>query len=265
MESQRHQPPSQRGSGPRERWGESPAHQNKANVITSAGASTKVIGLTGGIACGKSTVSQILKSLGATILDADKMAHELMQPKQALYHLYVAHWGARILTEHATLDRRAIGTIVFGDADERAWLDSAAHPVLEAELQRRLHALRKKRVSVVVLDVPLLFESGWDKYADEIWVASIPEELQVERLMARNKLAEPEARARIAAQMPLAEKRARANVVFDNSGTREALYTQVRDAYFQTKEGFSRCTSNEHNVNESKSETIAGGTPNGNL
>ena len=191
----------------------------------------KVIGLTGGIACGKSTVSSILKSLGAKILDADKMAHELMQPKQALYNLYVAHWGERILTEHATLDRRAIGAIVFNDEKERAWLDSAAHPVLETEIQCRLTLLRKKHVSVVVLDVPLLFESGWDKYADEIWVASIPEDLQVERLMARNKLTESEARARIAAQMPLAEKCARADVILDNSGTREGLREQILAAY----------------------------------
>ena len=221
----------------------------------------RVIGLTGGIACGKSTVSSILKSLGAKIIDADKMAHELMQPKQALYNLYVAHWGERILTEHATLDRRAVGAIVFGDAEERAWLDRAAHPVLEAELRRRLKALRKKHKDVV----PLLFESGWDAYADEIWVASIPEALQVERLKARNHLTEAEACARIAAQMPLAEKRARADVVLDNSGTREYLTEQVRAAYFHAKKGFSSPASNESNVNESKSETIAGGTPNGNL
>ena len=225
----------------------------------------RVIGLTGGIACGKSTVSSILKSLGAKIIDADKMAHELMQPKQALYNLYVAHWGERILTEHATLDRRAVGAIVFGDAEERAWLDRAAHPVLEAELRRRLKGLRKKHKDVVVLDVPLLFESGWDAYADEIWVASIPEALQVERLKARNHLTEAEACARIAAQMPLAEKRARADVVLDNSGTREYLYEQVHNAYFDAKKGFSSPASNESNVNESKSETIAGGTPNGNL
>ena len=220
-----------------------------------------IIGLTGGIACGKSTVSSILKSLGAKIIDADKMAHELMQPKQALSK----HWGERILTEHATLDRRAVGAIVFGDAEERAWLDRAAHPVLEAELRRRLKALRKKHKDVVVLDVPLLFESGWDAYADEIWVASIPEALQVERLKARNHLTEAEACARIAAQMPLAEKRARADVVLDNSGTREYLTEQVRAAYFHAKKGFSSPASNESNVNESKSETIAGGTPNGNL
>lgn len=225
----------------------------------------RVIGLTGGIACGKSTVSSILKSLGAKIIDADKMAHELMQPKQSLYNLYFAHWGERILTEHATLDRRAVGAIVFGDAEERAWLDRAAHPVLEAELRRRLKALRKKHKDVVVLDVPLLFESGWDAYADEIWVASIPEALQVERLKARNHLTEAEACARIAAQMPLAEKRARADVVLDNSGTREYLTEQVRAAYFHAKKGFSSPASNESNVNESKSETIAGGTPNGNL
>ena len=224
-----------------------------------------IIGLTGGIACGKSTVSHILKTLGATILDADKMAHALMQPKQPLYRSYVAHWGDKILTSQGTLDRRAIGALVFGDAEERAWLDRTAHPILEAELQHRLAQLRNQRASVVVLDVPLLFESGWDRYADEIWVASIPEHLQVERLMARNHLTEAEARARIASQMPLAEKCARADVVLDNSNTREALAEQVRTAYFRAKKGFSRSASKQSKVNKSKTNEIAGGTPNGNL
>ena len=238
-EPQRTQPPSVRGGGPRQRWGVSPARPNKKHDQTSAGATTKIIGLTGGIACGKSTVSSILKSLGAKIIDADKMAHELMQPKQPLYNAYVAHWGDQVLTPNTTLDRRAIGTIVFHDEAERAWLDKTAHPILEAELQRRLHSFRKKGTQIIVLDVPLLFESGWDKYADEIWVASIPADLQVERLMARNHLTETEARARIAAQMPLAEKCARADIVLDNSGTREHLLEQVRAAYFREKEDFS--------------------------
>ena len=192
----------------------------------------KIIGLTGGIACGKSTVSTILKSLGAKILDADAMAHELMQPKQPLWNLYVSHWGDRILKQPGgTLDRRAIGAIVFGNPAERQWLDSAAHPILLKEAQRRLEVFKKQHAKVAVLDVPLLFESGWDCLADEIWVTSVSEDVQLQRLMARNGWTEDEARARIAAQMPLAEKRARADVVLDNSGMLDELRQQVTKAY----------------------------------
>ena len=192
----------------------------------------KIIGLTGGIACGKSTVSTILKSLGAKILDADAMAHELMQPKQPLWNLYVSHWGDRILKQPGgTLDRRAIGAIVFGNPAERQWLDSAAHPILLKEAQRRLEVFKKQHAKVAVRDVPLLLESGWDCLADEIWVTSVSEDVQLQRLMARNGWTEDEARARIAAQMPLAEKRARADVVLDNSGMLDELRQQVTKAY----------------------------------
>ena len=111
------QPRSRGGTG-RESGGGSPLHgKAKTQNITSAGATMKIIGLTGGIACGKSTVSTILKSLGAKILDADAMAHELMQPKQPLWNLYVSHWGEGILKQPGgTLDRRAIGAIVFNDS-----------------------------------------------------------------------------------------------------------------------------------------------------
>ena len=217
----------------------------------------KIIGLTGGIACGKSTVSSILKTLGAKILDADAMAHELMQPKQPLWNLYVSHWGESILKQPGgTLDRRAIGAIVFNDPAERQWLDSAAHPILLAEAQRRLRrdfrrfardaeaprrlaALEKQHAEVAVLDVPLLFESGWDCLADEIWVTSVSEDIQLQRLMARNGWTEAEARARIAAQMPLAEKRARADVIIDNSGTLDNLRQQVLQAYQNLKQDIS--------------------------
>ncbi|MDY6269667.1 MAG: dephospho-CoA kinase [Selenomonadaceae bacterium] len=199
----------------------------------------KIIGLTGGIACGKSTVSSILKQLDARILDADAMAHELMQPKQPLWNLYVSHWGERILKPGGTLDRRAIGAIVFSDPAERQWLDSAAHPILLAEAQRRLDRFKKQHTEVAVLDVPLLFESGWDRLCGEIWVASVSEDVQLQRLMARNDWSEDEARARIAAQMPLAEKCARADVVLDNSGTLDDLRTQVVQAYRNLKQAES--------------------------
>lgn len=180
-----------------------------------------IIGLTGGIACGKSTVSKILRSLGAKVIDADAAAHALSQPKQPLYDAYVARFGAEILTAQGTLDRAAIGRIIFKDPNVRAEIDALAHPLIQAAVEQQMQAVCPN-APAVVLDVPLLFEAGWEVLTDEVWVVSLPEAAQLVRLMERDPaMTEEEARARIAAQMPLSEKRARADVVIDNSGTKE--------------------------------------------
>ena len=180
-----------------------------------------IIGLTGGIACGKSTVSKILRSLGAKVIDADAAAHALSQPKQPLYDAYVARFGAEILTAQGTLDRAAIGRIIFKDPNVRAEIDALAHPLIQAAVEQQMQAVCPN-APAVVLDVPLLFEARWEVLTDEVWVVSLPEAAQLVRLMERDPaMTEEEARARIAAQMPLSEKRARADVVIDNSGTKE--------------------------------------------
>nr|WP_325191238.1 dephospho-CoA kinase [uncultured Selenomonas sp.] len=180
-----------------------------------------IIGLTGGIACGKSTVSKILRSLGAKVIDADAAAHALSQPKQPLYDAYVARFGAEILTAQGTLDRAAIGRIIFKDPNVRAEIDALAHPLIQAAVEQQMQAVCPN-APAVVLDVPLLFEAGWEALTDEVWVVSLPEDVQLVRLMERDPvMTEAEARARIAAQMPLSEKRAHADVVIDNSGTKE--------------------------------------------
>ena len=184
----------------------------------------KIIGLTGGIACGKSTVSTALRALGAEIIDADALAHELSQPHQPLYNAYVQHFGREIVTENGTLDRAAIARRVFADPAVRAEVDAIAHPLIRMAAEERLRAARDENKRAAVLDVPLLFEAGWDALADETWVVALPREEQLKRLLARDKaMDEGEARARIAAQMPLAEKCARADVIVDNSGTKEEI------------------------------------------
>ena len=184
----------------------------------------KIIGLTGGIACGKSTVSTELRAHGAAIIDADALAHELSQPHQPIYNAYVERFGSEIVAADGTLDRAAIARRVFADPAVRAEVEAIAHPIIRSAAEERLRAARDENKRAAVLDVPLLFEAGWDALADETWVVALPHEEQLARLLARDTSMDAgEARARIAAQMPLAEKCARADVVIDNSGTVEEI------------------------------------------
>ena len=191
----------------------------------------RIIGLTGGIASGKSTVSRILQSMGAVAIDADAIAHELAEPGAPLYEAYITHWGAGILTPEGTLDRRKIGDIVFADEDERRWLDDVSHPLLYREVQRRLAALCTSDVQTVVLDAPLLFEAGWERLADETWVVVLPRDIQLRRLMARNHYTEEEALSRMESQLSQEEKMRRADVVIDNRGSEAQLEKKVQEVF----------------------------------
>ena len=188
-----------------------------------------IIGLTGGIASGKSTVSRQLAKLGAKIIDADKIAHELAEPGGAIYQAYVRHWGRSILTEGEKLDRAAIADLVFSNPVERDWLNNTAHPLIKAQVRQEIAAgLEQPQLKAIVLDVPLLFEAGWDTLADETWLVAVNEVVQLARIRKRDGCTEAEAQARVAAQMPLAEKMARADFVIDNSGTSAETRKKVR-------------------------------------
>lgn len=191
----------------------------------------RIIGLTGGIASGKSTVSCILQSFGAVCIDADALAHVLAEPGRALYEAYVAHWGKEILASDGTLNRRKIGAIVFKEDSERKWLNDTAQPILYQAAVQRLNRLKAMGAETVILDAPLLFEAGWDRLADEVWVVSISREEQIRRLMQRDHYSEEEARRRMDAQMSQKEKLRRADVVIDNCGTVEDLKRCVLAAY----------------------------------
>ena len=184
----------------------------------------KIIGLTGGIACGKSTVSTELRAHGAAIIDADALAHELSQPHRPIFNAYVERFGREIVTADGTLDRAAVARRVFADPAVRAEVEAIAHPIIRSAAEERLRAARDENKRAAVLDVPLLFEAGWDALADETGVVALPREEQLARLLARDTSMDAgEARARIVAQMPLSEKCARADVVIDNSGTVEEI------------------------------------------
>ncbi len=195
----------------------------------------KVIGLTGGIASGKSTVSDLLrKQYGAVVLDADEVAHEIAGPGEPLWEAFVSRYGKeRVLCADGTLNREAIAEIVFHDVSERIWMDSAAHPLIKQRMLDRLAECKRAGEKLVVLDVPLMYEAGWDKIPDEIWVVYVDQQTQLQRLMHRNKLSETLARERIAAQMPMEEKRRLADVVIDNNGTEEETVAQVQETVIQ--------------------------------
>lgn len=190
-----------------------------------------VVGLTGGIATGKSTVSRMLADLGAVIVDSDVIAHALQRPGQAVHAAIVEAFGTGILTAAGEIDRAALGAVVFGDPAARARLEELMHPAIVAESERRVAEAGRAGAALCVVDAALLVETGRYRRFDRLIVVVADEATQVARLVARNGLPREEALRRIRAQMPLAEKVAVADDVIDNSGSREATAVQVRDLH----------------------------------
>jgi len=180
----------------------------------------RVIGLTGGIASGKSTVSKALAELGATVIDGDEIAHRLMEPHQPVWEDIVNKFGREILNPDLAIDRAKLGKIVFDDPEQMATLNRISRPRIIESIKNELDSIKEARPdSVIVLDVPLLYEARLDKLSDQVWVVWIDRETQIKRLMERNKYTREEAVKRIDSQMSLDEKKRRADVVIDNSGS----------------------------------------------
>ncbi len=188
-----------------------------------------LIGLTGNIATGKSTVAQVLRALGAVVIDADQVSRQVVEREQPALAEIVRTFGAGILLPDGGLDRKALGQIVFNDPQRLQALEAIVHPAVHVEIERRLAATSPDRVAVI--EVIKLFESGWADQCDQIWVTDCPPEEQVARLMHTRGMSEAEARSRVAAQSPQAEKLNRADVVIDTSGTHEETARQVRDVW----------------------------------
>ena len=193
--------------------------------------SMKLIGLTGSIASGKSTVSRYLAKLGAHVIDIDKIAHELAKPQKVLWKIYLEHFGESILDNAGLLRREKIAAQVFSHPEEKNWIDSVAHPLIAESVEKKVAALAKKGVRVVFLDVPLLFEAGWNRMVDLIWVVYVSKENQLNRLMKRNGYTEEAAMARICSQMDVDEKKERADCVIDNNGHKKETLCQVKQAW----------------------------------
>lgn len=181
----------------------------------------RVIGLTGGIACGKSTISAGLRALGATVIDGDALSRTLTAPGgEALPALREA-FGDAVFHADGTLDRRALGAIIFSDDGARARLDALMQPALRRMILAGIEEARRSGAPLCVLDMPLLYEAGLDGLCDRVWCAWLPRQTQLERLMARDGFTLPEAEARLRSQLSTDEKAARADVVIDTSGSIE--------------------------------------------
>jgi dephospho-CoA kinase len=186
-----------------------------------------VIGLTGGIACGKSTVSWMLAERGARIIDADIIAREVVRPGEEAWSLIVERFGRDILLANEELDRVKLGAIVFADEQARLDLNAIVHPAVRARMRQLMKEAREESIALIVMDIPLLYESKLEYMVEKVVVVYCTAEQQLKRLMERNGYDEEEAMRRIASQMSIEEKKSRADYVIDNSGTFTETEEQV--------------------------------------
>jgi dephospho-CoA kinase len=197
-------------------------------------------GLTGGVACGKSTVARFFQDLGAKIIDADRIGHELIEPGRAAYQEIARRFGEEILDPTGAIDRRKLGARVFADAEQLRQLNALLHPRIIARVDELAweHQARDPH-AVVIVDAALIFESGIGDTLRKVIVAWCRPEQQLERLMAKMDVSRQEAERRIRAQMPIEEKRRRADYVIDCSGSKEETHRQV-EALFPELERLAR-------------------------
>jgi dephospho-CoA kinase len=186
-----------------------------------------VIGLTGGIASGKSTVSTMFKKMNITVVDADIEARLAVMNGEAAYDKIIAEFGTEILLENDEIDRQKLGTIIFHQAEKRQLLNEIVHPEVRKRMKEKLEEAKRNKEEVIVLDIPLLFESKLTYMADKTILVYVDKETQLQRLMERNNLTIDEAEARIHSQMPLSEKIKLADAVIDNNGLVEDTFSQL--------------------------------------
>jgi dephospho-CoA kinase len=186
-----------------------------------------IIGLTGSIASGKSTVSNMLKEKGYPIVDADKIARQVVEPGTPVIKEIAEHFGDEVLNEDGSLNREKLGERIFKNEEERKKLNSIIHPAIRNEMIRQKEQWISKGAGTVILDIPLLFESKLQSFVEKIIVVSVTPEIQKQRLIARNELNEQEAADRINSQLLMVEKEAGADAVIDNNGTIEETKMQV--------------------------------------
>lgn len=189
----------------------------------------RVIGLTGGIASGKSTVAQVISGYGIAVIDADQLARDVVLPGSAALSRIVEVFGAAVLKDDGTLDRKMLGARVFSEAAARKQLESILHPAIKELAGERLEKLRRTGVPVVFYMAPLLIEAGAVDRVDEIWVVYADSETQLKRIQQRDSVSHADAEKRLAAQLPMDAKAVYGRVVIDNRGSLEELRLKVEE------------------------------------
>lgn len=186
-----------------------------------------VIGLTGGIGSGKTTVSQILSDMGAMVLDADKIGHELYSPHTETWHLVVDTFGEDILQPSGEIDRRKLGKVVFSDPRALARLNRIMHPRMYDIVKEKIKDERRKGTKVMVVEAAILLEAHWTPLVDQVWVVQAPEDVVIQRLRDKNGFSEEQARSRIRAQLSPQERAKQADVIINNDGDLSAVRSNV--------------------------------------
>lgn len=186
----------------------------------------KIIGITGGIASGKSTVTNFLRKKGFQVVDADSLVHQLQKPGGRLFEALVQHFGKEIILENGELNRPLLASLIFSNPEEREWSKQIQGEIIREELA----TLRDQLVQtedIFFMDIPLLFEQDYSAWFYETWLVYVDRDVQVERLMKRDRLSKDEAESRLTAQWPLEQKKGLASHVLNNNGNQDQLLTQV--------------------------------------
>jgi len=186
-----------------------------------------ILGLTGGIATGKSTVSAMLRERGIPVIDADLIAREVVEPGKPAYEAIVQHFGSDIVLPNGQIDRKQLGEIVFSNEAERQKLNAIVHPEVRRLMREQAEQAEREGAPIVFMDIPLLFESKLQHMVDKIVVVYAPASMQLTRMMERDELDEEQAKKRLLAQFPIEQKKQDADYVIDNAGTREETERQV--------------------------------------
>ncbi len=195
-----------------------------------------IVGLTGGIASGKGLVARVFNDLGAHVIDADRIAHELLEPDQPAWREVIDYFSKDIQLPDGKIDRLKLGEIVFSNEGKRAWLNSCLHPrVFDVYTSQVSHLKIRQPDSIIVFEAALLIETDYHRNMDRTVVVYAAEEEQISRLISRNKLSRTQALSRIHSQMPLDDKRGHADYVIDNTGTRENAERQAHDIFSKIK------------------------------
>ncbi|MDN5830441.1 MAG: dephospho-CoA kinase [Tetragenococcus halophilus] len=185
-----------------------------------------ILGITGSIATGKSTVVNIFKQYGFSVVDADIIAREVVEPNTAGLKKVVETFGSSVLCSDGSLNRKQLGQIIFSDTKKRQALNALLAPFLQEAIIEQIKRA-SAAASLVIADIPLLYEAGYDKYMDQVAVVYIPEDLQVQRLMKRDRITKKEAQKKVASQLSIEEKKKRADIIFDNQESLSSIRQQI--------------------------------------